>query len=117
MKKRNLLRNPCWTADDLGQALPDSPHAVSVALPRWEDVIAYEEKDLYLLKSLKAIYPRFGLNPLVAKVANKAIKLYGYNKSTAWPYPNLNTDQQAQIHSQKKEKEGKTKIEKSISKG
>ena len=30
---------------DLGHPLPDSTHAVSVALPRWRDVIAYEEND------------------------------------------------------------------------
>ena len=44
MKTRDLLLNPCWRADDLGQAMPNSPHAVSVALPLWKDVIAYEEK-------------------------------------------------------------------------
>ena len=42
MSTRNLLINPCWRAKDLGQPLPDSPHAVSVALPRWEDVVGYD---------------------------------------------------------------------------
>ena len=65
MSRRNLLTNPCWSAEDLGEAMPDSPHAVSVALPRWKDVIAYEEKDTSTINSLQAIYTRFGLNPIV----------------------------------------------------
>ena len=34
MAERNLLTDPVWRAAELGQALPDSLHAVSVALPR-----------------------------------------------------------------------------------
>ena len=45
MSPRNLLSDPAWQGSDLGHPLPDSPHAVSVALPRWRDVIAYEEND------------------------------------------------------------------------
>lgn len=88
MKPRNLLKDPYWEAKHLGMALPDSPHAVSVALPRWQDVIDYEEKNSECLKSLKAIYPRFGLNPLLAKVADKALEKHGSTNCTAWPYPN-----------------------------
>ena len=75
MSTRNLLINPCWRAKDLGQPLPDSPHAVSVALPRWADVIAYEEKIPSCMDVLQAIYPRFGLNPLVSQVAKKPSKI------------------------------------------
>ena len=73
MKGRNLLKDPFWEAKHLGQPIPKSPHAVSVALPRWEDVIAYEEKKPYCINSLKSIYPRFGLNPLVKLIAEKAL--------------------------------------------
>ena len=89
MSKRNLFLNPYWNVHDLGQAIPDSPHAVSVALPRWEDVIAYEEKDPICLSKLQAIYPRFGLNPLVAEVALKALNFDGKKEGyTAWPFHN-----------------------------
>ncbi|WP_320677337.1 PLP-dependent transferase [Prochlorococcus sp. MIT 1300] len=101
MSPRDLLKHPCWSAKDLGAALPDSPHAVSVALPRWNDVVAYEEKDPICTKALKAIYPRFGLNPLVSEVANQAIRLSGFANSTAWPYPDLKTAKKAQLHCQK----------------
>ncbi len=99
MSKRDLLLQPCWRAEDLGQPLPGTPHAVSVALPRWEDVIAYEEKDPACIETLQAIYPRFGLNPLVARVAAKALSSYGApTTSSAWPYPNHATAKRAKQH-------------------
>jgi len=42
---RDLLKNPIWKNFELGYAIPDSIHAVSVALPTWNDVINYEEKN------------------------------------------------------------------------
>ncbi len=110
MSTRNLLINPCWRAKDLGQPLPDSPHAVSVALPRWEDVVGYEEKDPYVLNALRAIYPRFGLNPLVSQVAQRAIETTGLTEWSAWPYPSFSTAQKAKKHCQYSEINGKTII-------
>ena len=100
MSTRNLLLNPCWSAKDLGQALPDSPHAVSVALPRWQDVINYEEKEESCMQSLRAVYPRFGLNPLVSEIAKKALSSNGFKEGSGWPYPNFQTAEQAKIHCQ-----------------
>ncbi len=88
MTERNLLNDPCWSAKDLGEPLPNRPHAVSVALPRWEDVIAYEEKIPACIDSLKAIYPRFGFNPFVAEVARKSLEFHGESQQSSWPYPN-----------------------------
>ncbi len=110
MSNRNLLASPCWEGHDLGQALPDSPHAVSVALPRWKDVIAYEEEDPNCLKALHAIYPRFGLNPLVAEVAKYALELKGLTTNSAWPYPNKATAEKAQHHCQRVAASGETII-------
>lgn len=78
--------------------LPDSPHAVSVALPRWQDIVKYEEKDPLLIKSLKAVYPRFGLNPLVAKLAEHVLQKTSSYYSDAWPYPTRFTAELAQKH-------------------
>ena len=64
---RNILTHPIWAKSDLGLKLPDSIHAVSVALPTWEDVIDYEEKKPRCIDKLKSLYPRFGLNPLLKK--------------------------------------------------
>ena len=71
---RDLLKNPIWKNFELGYSIPDSEHAVSVALPTWNDVINYEEKNPDCIKSLKAIYPRFGRNPLVKRLCEKVKK-------------------------------------------
>ncbi len=101
MTTRNLLLDPCWSSKDLGQALPDSKHAVSVALPRWEDVIAYEEKDPKCMQALRAIYPRFGLNPIVFELAQSALKTQSWPQSSAWPFPNIATAEMAKEHCQR----------------
>ena len=102
MSSRDLLRNPCWQGEDLGHPLPDSTHAVSVALPRWRDVIAYEDNDPQCRSQLRALYPRFALHPLVAEVAQQALAMLptGMNSpgSSAWPYPNGAAAQLAQQH-------------------
>ncbi len=110
MIKRDLLINPCWSQKDLGQALPNSPHAVSVALPRWQDVIDYEEQKPSCLNKLEAVYPRFGLNPLVQEVAQEALKLHGSDQFSAWPYPNQATAKEASAHCSRYESHGETFI-------
>jgi cystathionine gamma-synthase len=66
-----LLRNPVWRPDQLGQPIPLSPHAVSVALPRWRDVVGYEEKSAEVMGRVTSGYPRFVIHPLVQKLAEK----------------------------------------------
>jgi cystathionine gamma-synthase len=65
MSARDLLRQPIWRGDELGQPIPDSPRAVSVALPRWQDVVGYEEKRPEVMDRLRCGYPRFVIHPLV----------------------------------------------------
>jgi cystathionine gamma-synthase len=62
---RDLATDPCWQATDLGQPLPDSPHAVSVAIPLWEHVVGYEENDPAVTSQFRCGYPRFFLHPIV----------------------------------------------------
>ncbi len=69
MTSRDLLTHPVWRAEELGRALPDSVHAVSMALPRWQDVVGYEEKKPEVLTRLACGYPRFVVHKLVAQVA------------------------------------------------
>ena len=71
MSARNLLTHPYWKGESLGLPLPDSPHAVSVSLPRWEDVVGYEEKKPEVLSRLQSGYPRFVIRPLVREVAQR----------------------------------------------
>ncbi len=86
---RNLLENPIWESSELGKPLPESIHAVSVALPTWGDVINYEEKVPECINSLKSIYPRFGLNPLLKKLVSQILSDNSLNNHDAWPYPNI----------------------------
>ena len=111
MTERNLLIDPCWSAKDLGEPLPSRPHAVSVALPRWEDVIAYEEKVPACINSLKAIYPRFGFNPFVAEIARKSLEFHGESKKSSWPYPNRASALSAQEYCLRENSDRFSKIE------
>lgn len=63
-----LLREPLWRDEDLGRPIPDSPHACSVALPRWRQVVGYEEEDPAILERLACGYPRFFWNQIVARL-------------------------------------------------
>jgi cystathionine gamma-synthase len=67
----NLLTHPLWQAGDLGKPIPDSVHAVSLALPRWQDVVDYEEKAPRILDRLVSGYPRFVVHPLVQQLAQR----------------------------------------------
>ncbi len=66
-----LLGKPIWQAAELGKPIPDSPHAVSVALPRWQDVVGYEEKSPVVMQRLASGYPRFVIHPLVQELARQ----------------------------------------------
>lgn len=61
-----------WLPSDLGQPIPDDPHAISVCLPTWDSVIAYEENDPRVRGSLRAGYPRFVLPPAVRELHERA---------------------------------------------
>jgi cystathionine gamma-synthase len=63
-----LLHRPLWQARDLGLPIPASTHAVSVALPRWQDVVGYEEKKPEVINLLSMGYPRFVVHPLVQEL-------------------------------------------------
>lgn len=65
---RDLLTDPLWRAEDMGQPVPDTPHAVSVALPTWEQVVGYEECDPAVLGAMQTGYPRFFVNRIVREL-------------------------------------------------
>lgn len=69
---RDLLTDPASRAEDLGNPLPDNPHAVSVALPLWEHVVGYEEADPAVIDALQCGYPRFFVHPLVKRLFAEA---------------------------------------------
>jgi len=71
MSANELLTKPVWRGEDLGQPLPNSTHAVSMALPRWQDVVGYEEKRPEVMNRLRCGYPRFLIHPLVQELARR----------------------------------------------
>lgn len=84
MSANTLLTAPLWDGSSLGKPLPDSPHAVSVSLPRWQDVVGYEEKKPEVVNRLALGYPRFVIHPLVSELA----KRIGQGM-TCLPFPSL----------------------------
>jgi cystathionine gamma-synthase len=71
MIAESLLQNPVWQAHDLGRPIPASTHAVSVALPRWKDVVGYEEKKPEVMQRLTTGYPRFVVHSLVQELGKR----------------------------------------------
>lgn len=77
-----------------GEAIPDSPHAVSVSFPNLRDVIGYEEEKVNTLNKLKLGYPRFLKHPFVAaaekhikqkyKLSGSVVALLAGQKSAPW---------------------------------
>ena len=63
-----LHTHPLCHPENLGAPIPDSPHAVSVCLPTWADIIGYEEKDPRVLDTMRTGYPRFFFHPLINQV-------------------------------------------------
>ena len=104
MSPRDLLSDPCWQGADLGHPLPDATHAVSMALPRWQDVIAYEEKDPACRQALQTIYPRFGLHPLLQTLTARM----AVDGLTAWPFATEVAARAAQAHCQRKSPQAHT---------
>ncbi|MFZ9919870.1 MAG: PLP-dependent transferase [Terrimicrobiaceae bacterium] len=63
-----LHSKPLCRAEDLGMPIPASPHAVSVCLPTWADILGYEEKEPRVIDRMRTGYPRFFLHPLIKRV-------------------------------------------------
>lgn len=66
----------------LGQPIPDSVHAVSMSLPRWQDVVGYEEKTPAVMVHIKTGYPRFVIHPFVREMQRRLGKF-------PWPSPRV----------------------------
>ena len=89
MAARDLLLDPIWKGEELGRPIPASPHAVSVALPRWQDVVGYEEKQPEVVNALTSGYPRFYIHAKVRELARQI----GAGRPCL-PFPSLRAAQQ-----------------------
>src|SRR5512135_3588167 len=71
LTSRDVSHDPVWRGEELGRPIPASPHAVSVALPRWQDVVGYEEKKPEVINALTSGYPRFFIHAQVKELARQ----------------------------------------------
>lgn len=84
---RNLLTDPAWQPEDLGAPLPDSPHAVSVAMPCWQDVVDYEEGAPRVVNALRCGYPRFFVHPKVQDLFQTAERRFAREGECCLVFP------------------------------
>ncbi len=84
---RNLLTDPAWQPEDLGTPLPDSPHAVSVAMPTWQDVVDYEEGRPRVTEALRCGYPRFFVHPRVEELFKAAERRFAREGECCLVFP------------------------------
>ncbi|GAA5884629.1 hypothetical protein JCM16303_003689 [Sporobolomyces ruberrimus] len=62
----------------LGDTVPAlTPHAVSVSLPTWQDVVDYEEGEQRIKDAMTSGYPRFFIHHQIQKLADLATAKYG----------------------------------------
>ncbi len=88
MPQETLRNHPLCRAEDLGKPIPNAKHAISMCLPRWQDVVGYEERDPVTMEQLQLGYPRFFYHPLVAAAFEKfktsndeAVQIYTTRKA------------------------------------
>lgn len=71
----------------LGEPLPQSKHAVSVSLPKWDDVIGYEEGNPRVINAMKTGYPRFVYNAITKKLFAEAEKKFAGENEFCLVFP------------------------------
>lgn len=86
---RDAYTEPFCEEGDLGKALPESDHAVSVCLPRWEHVIGYEEGDPAVVDTFECGYPRFVPHPFVDELFFAAQEEFAKKNEVALVFPSL----------------------------
>ncbi len=86
---RDPFTQPFCEAEDLGLAIPDSDHAVSMCLPRWAHVIGYEEGDQEIIETFECGYPRFVAHPFVADLFLAAQEEFAKKDESALVFPSL----------------------------
>lgn len=74
MNADDLLSNPLYNKENLGNPIPNDDHAVSMCLPEWEHIIDYEERKNYIMESIHHGYPRFVYHPLVEQLVKINIR-------------------------------------------
>jgi len=77
----------------LGTPLPSVPHAVSVAMPSWQDIIDYEEGSEDVHAALQTGYPRYVIHSEVERLVRELESSYGRRGERALPFPSRESAQ------------------------
>jgi len=80
----------------LGMPIPLDDHAVSVALPKWQHVVGYEEGDVDVTEKMLLGYPRFVYHPFVKQLVDlwkagavESGAVAGHEIVEALPFPSM----------------------------
>ena len=76
-------------AMQLGQPIPNEPHAVSVSLPNWDDVKGYEEAVPRVINAMQLGYPRFVYHPMVKRLAQQMEAAFATDFEFCLPFPSM----------------------------
>jgi len=106
-----LLENPLCHATDLGKPIPDTVHAISVALPLWSHVIGYEEGDADVVEKLTCGYPRFFLHPFVERLMAQVLKDFGKASDQCLLFPSISVARRCVAYVSKKQPDAMLRIE------
>ncbi len=86
---RDLLTDPLWRPEHLGQPIPASDHAVSVCLPTWCHVVGYEEQDPDVTEVMQCGYPRFFYHPHVIELCRQTHEQFGHDHEDCLVFPSM----------------------------
>ncbi|KAI7853534.1 pyridoxal phosphate-dependent transferase [Circinella umbellata] len=72
----------------VGAAIPaNTPHAVSVMFPKWQDNIYYEEGNPIVTSRMECGYPRFFIHPFIQKLCDRLLNKYGKVNESGMLFP------------------------------
>ncbi|ATY62331.1 Cys Met pyridoxal phosphate-dependent enzyme [Cordyceps militaris] len=71
----------------LGQCVPDRPHAVSVHLPKWRDVVDFSAGEARVRTAQKGGYPRSFLHAAIAQAHAVLVHKFGADKQACLLFP------------------------------
>jgi cystathionine gamma-synthase len=80
----------------VGQPVPNTEHAVSVSLPSWKSVVAYEEGEDWVVTKMQTGYPRFFIHLTIQELEREILKLYGRSGEKVMLFPSLATAKRCQ---------------------
>lgn len=77
------LEIPC------GNPIPLDEHACSVSLPKWSDVVGYEEGNIAVTSKMVCGYPRFVFHPYVVRLMEVVIEMEKQNGGRSCAYDDV----------------------------